>query len=338
MSIIAGFFLLEPDKTDPEFVDGIEDLIRTHISRRATDARYEYTDGYLYLCRVDLGCYHEASWAEDHTRLTTILGHTFISASLTQDTNHLFSHGVSASSLEKADGTYTALQYDKIERELTVCFDSLSLRPLYYLQINQMVIFSSCQRIFPKLGLNLTVDMNAISEIATIGFPLAGKTRYQDVRSVQAGEQLTINLSGISIKTGFNWGDYQPQLLNEKSALSLFEQTFSSVLNKYRKSDNNMVSTLSGGLDSRVLVEALHQQGTVIECINFSRANSQDDIYASQYAHTRHIRLRQIEVEDTQAVSVEYRLGQYWRRLNFSFYQQVERPDCFGRGMVGVSA
>ncbi|GAW46815.1 hypothetical protein [Photobacterium damselae] len=335
MSIIAGFFLLEPDKTDPEFVDGIEDLIRTHISRRATDARYEYTDGYLYLCRVDLGCYHEASWAEDHTRLTTILGHTFISASLTQDTNHLFSHGVSASSLEKADGTYTALQYDKIERELTVCFDSLSLRPLYYLQINQMVIFSSCQRIFPKLGLNLTVDMNAISEIATIGFPLAGKTRYQDVRSVQAGEQLTINLSGISIKTGFNWGDYQPQLLNEKSALSLFEQTFSSVLNKYRKSDNNMVSTLSGGLDSRVLVEALHQQGTVIECINFSRANSQDDIYASQYAHTRHIRLRQIEVEDTQAVSVEYRLGQYWRRLNFSFYQQVERPRLFWSGNGG---
>ncbi|MEL7309765.1 MAG: asparagine synthase-related protein [Pseudomonadota bacterium] len=104
-------------------------------------------------------------------------------------------------------------------------------------------------------------------------------------------------------------------------------QAFRSVVTKAMHTDKKVLSTLSGGLDSRLINCELLRQGVELKSFNFSQSDSQDLYCAKQYASQNALKLEVVQVRDTQKLSVEQRLGKYWRKAHHNEYKTVSRPQ-----------
>ena len=105
--------------------------------------------------------------------------------------------------------------------------------------------------------------------------------------------------------------------------------------------DKKVLSTLSGGLDSRLINCELLRQGVQLKSFNFSQSDSQDLYCAKQYASQNALKLEVVQVRDTQKLSVEQRLGKYWRKAHHNEYKTVSRPQISwsgNGGSVGLGA
>ncbi|KPA53234.1 galactosyl transferase [Photobacterium leiognathi subsp. mandapamensis] len=333
MSIVAGVI---SDCWSQDFLL-IKKEIAQHLSRNPTDVRHEYFDNHLYLCRVAIDCYREANWAENHLRFTMVLGHTLMSPSLTQDVNSLLQHNMQdyPKLLADAQGTYCVLNYDKRQHTLSIFADSLAIRPLYYMQYKGAVIFSSCLRLFDKLSVKLTTNLVGVTEYAVVGYTLGNKTHYNEVRSLLPGERLIMTTKELQQQRYFRWADMPFDCLRDSDGISQFDRAFKQAVNLCLGDDFHAISTLSGGLDSRVIVTELLKRGVQLECLNFSYQRSQDEVYAEAFAKYHDFPLHIVNVRDTQEQSIEQRLGCYWRATQYNFYQQVEHPRLVWSGNGG---
>lgn len=333
MSIVAGVI---SDRWSQDFLL-IKKEIAQHLSRNPTDVRHEYFDNHLYLCRVAIDCHREANWAENHLRFAMVLGHTLMSPSLTQDVNCLLQHNPEnyPQLLADAQGTYCILNYNKQQHILNVFADTLAIRPFYYMQYKGGVIFSSCLRLFDKLSVKLTTNLAGVTEYAVVGYPLGNKTHYNEVHSLSPGEKLTFTTKGIQRSRYFRWADMPFNCLEDGNGILQLDRAFKQAVDLCLGDDIHAVSTLSGGLDSRVIVAELLKRGVQLECLNFSYQRSQDEVYAEAFAQLHDFPLHIVNVRDTQEQSIEQRLGCYWRATQYPFYQQVERPRLVWSGNGG---
>lgn len=333
MSIVAG--VISESWTSDLLL--IKKEIAQHLSRNPTDIRHEYFDNHLYFCRVAIDCHRESSWAENHLRFSMVLGHTLMSTSLTQDVNTLLQQSLSnfPRLLAKAQGTYCVLDYNKQRRELTIFADSLAIRPLYYMKYKGSVIFSSCLRLFDELSVTLTTNLAGATEFAVIGYPLGNKTQYNEVHSIQPGEKLILTSTSLIKERYFRWSDMPFNSINDNEGTLQLDQAFKQAVDLAIGNDLHAISTLSGGLDSRVIVAELLRREIKLECMNFSYQRSQDEVYAEVFAQCHDFPLHIVNVSDTQEQTVEQRLGHYWRATQYPFYKQVERPRLVWSGNGG---
>ncbi|WP_299018013.1 galactosyl transferase [uncultured Photobacterium sp.] len=331
MSIIAGIYT---SQWTPELHD-IQQRVEQYISRNPDDDRHCYHDDHLFFCQVDYQCYGGAARAENEQVFASVIGHPLLSASISHDLITLLTAKDWQVTLKQAQGTFCAFQYQKARNELLVYCDTLALRPYYIMSYKGAVIFSSCLRIFPDLGVQLDNNLDAISELATLGYTLGDKTRFKQVSVARPGEMMVLSPEGIQRKRYFRWADVPNGHCSIDEGIERLDRSFKQAVSLYLGNDQHTVSTLSGGLDSRLIATELKRRGAGLECLNFSRGNSQDELLSQRFADSQQIPLHRIYVSDTQTLTVEQRLGVHWKVDDFSYYSTVKRPRLFWSGNGG---
>ena len=153
------------------------------------------------------------------------------------------------------DGMWACAIYDKKKNYLTLSRDFLGQKPLYYTTNNNQLIFSSqLNGILCDKDLKLSKDKIGIAKYFIHGFFPAPYTPYNEVKQLEPGCFLDIDLSNFSLKKNFYWDiasgpDYNiffDKKLNKKNFQSKFEQ----IISNYSISDKKMALSLSGGTDS----------------------------------------------------------------------------------------
>ena len=333
MSLFAGIFT----STWTASLRQLQNKLYQHISRDEKEQRHVYQDDHLYLCRVDFNSFADNSWAENENQCVNIVGHTLLSSSLSSDLRYFSTLPLNdyVSALKQAKGNFCLLNYQKKSAQLHLYCDSLAMRPYYVMEYQGAVIISSCLRLFEHLGIELNADFDAVIEIALLGFPLKDKTRYQEVKCAVPGEYLCVSGHGIQRERYFRWADQPYDCLSEAQGIQRLQEGFVESVNRYRGEDKCTFSTLSGGLDSRVIVTELLAQSCALHCFNFSTPHTQDLDYAMQFAQQFRIPFHAITVKEIQSVSVESHLGHYWLPQNYAYYEKVERPRVCWSGNGG---
>ncbi|MGF1733868.1 asparagine synthase-related protein [Photobacterium satsumensis] len=339
MSIIAGIF---STRWTPE-LEAVKHNIDRHISRNQDDVRHSYSDSYLFLSQVDYQCYGAAAKADDDKGFVVGTGHPLLTSCIKSDMKSLLESQQLEQSLNEAEGTFCVLHYQKRTQQLSIYTDSLAIRPYYFMQFQGAVIFSTCLRLFPELGIPLENNLEALTEIATLGYPLGSKTPYNQVFASRPGEMLEISdlnmlesgSIGLQRKRYFKWSDSDIAPCSLEEGIERLDTGFKQAIERYLGSDSSTVSTLSGGLDSRVIAAELQKRGVELECLNFSRNHSQDASYGQQFAAYHHIPLHSVRVTDTQELTVEQRLGKHWQPESFEYYDKLSRPRLFWSGNGG---
>ncbi len=296
-----------------------------------------YFDKCFGLIQKDYQQYKQPAWNMKPWGVSALVGHPVVTSDRTRDLANL-SDGtpLSALKLSKIEGSCCLVSYNKRSNLLELATDPLGLRPFYFMEIDGGLIFCTDLKTFTQLNIHLSPNKDALCEYATLGYFLLDHTPFKEVYCSRPAQRLTTDLVGnISLDTYFDWCALAQKRQIVDEAIKGIDRDFTSICDRYLDDDNSVLTTLSGGLDSRLIACELKRRKLNIRGFNFSQKDTQDVYCAKQFARDNHLDIDFVQVKNTQSQSVEMRLGEYWREQRPDGYEDVTRPQLSWSGNGG---
>lgn len=167
--------------------------------------------------------------------------------------------------LHKFNGMWVFALWDKQEKSLFCSRDRYGIKPFYYYQDEQRLILGSEIKQILKCGIDKTVNDDIIYDYLVFNFiDHTEQTFFKHINRLQAGHKLTIKNGQFKIS---RW--YELPVDNYMTdSKNLYGDFYSLLYDSVRlrlRSDVEVGSCLSGGLDSSAIVcimhEILHNEG-----------------------------------------------------------------------------
>lgn len=188
--------------------------------------------------------------------------------------------------LRRAVGTFCAAFHDPSTGVSHLVADRLGLRTLYYAEVGDFVYFATALRILESLtAVPKAMDAVAVAEITGFGYPFGPATPYAGIKMLLPCEILTIRSGRIDSSRYFHWDSVAPKNLSEEDAIEGVHSQFMAAVHRRLRGDKVTFAYLSGGLDSRVTVAALRAEGAHVFTFNYSLPQTQDQVFALEYAN-----------------------------------------------------
>jgi asparagine synthase (glutamine-hydrolysing) len=182
-------------------------------------------------------------------------GHSIASRCDTEILPHLYEE-VGAAFAERVRGKFGMAIWDRRERRLVLARDRLGVKPLYYAEVGDRVVFASELKSLLASGIVPTeLDYEAIDAYMTFGFVPGPLTPLAAVRKLMPGERLVVDPRGLRLERYWSYPVPEPDL--EASEDELAEELLERLEEAVRlrlMSDVPLGAMLSGGLDSSLIV------------------------------------------------------------------------------------
>jgi asparagine synthase (glutamine-hydrolysing) len=188
-------------------------------------------------------------------------------------------------SLSSLNGMFAFAIWDARDRELFVARDRIGIKPLYYTQTGDGVLFASeAKSLFAYPGVRCEVDRGEIDTFMTFGYVPGERTLFRGVRKLLPGHSLTVTRDRVTDRPYWEIA-YTPD--ESRGADETARQLHDLLLDAARihlRSDVPVGVFLSGGLDSSSVVSLLAEAG-IRGIKTFSVAYRHGDAYdESRYA------------------------------------------------------
>jgi asparagine synthase (glutamine-hydrolysing) len=189
--------------------------------------------------------------------------------------------------LRTSRGVFSVAHYDPRAATLTLITDKLSVRPLYIYISDEHVIFASALRILEQLPMvRRVMDLRGVTETTSFGFSLGVRTPYANITRLRAGERMTISAAGVQASQYWRWDEIPSSGAPFEDLARRAFEAFDEAVQLRRGGDGTALAFLSGGLDSRAIVVALHEQGVRLHTFNFARPGTLDQRFGRLFATT----------------------------------------------------
>jgi len=215
-------------------------------------------------------------------------GHRFASRCDTEILPHLY-EDAGVRFAERLRGKFGIAVWDERRRRAVVARDRLGVKPMYYAQAGDLVVFASELKSLLASGLIGTgLDFEAIEAYMTLGFVPAPMTPLAQVRKLMPGERLIIAPDGVRPER--YWEYPKPGADKTSSAEELAAGLLERVEDAVRvrlMSDVPLGAMLSGGLDSSLIVALMaRNMGEPVK--TFSVGFTEDGL-ANELADARYV-------------------------------------------------
>jgi len=162
------------------------------------------------------------------------------------------------------EGMFAFGFYSKNENCLYLARDYLGKKPLYYAHGNDFFIYSSQINLIKGFLRKLTLDKKSLSTYLSFGYLMAPETMYEEIKSVQPGEIIKINLN---LKSDFFRFRFTPNALTHPKHMSIRDSLSSATFERVNGHKNVAIS-LSGGIDSTIV--AMETKSLGVNCKAFT--------------------------------------------------------------------
>lgn len=344
MTILAGAFSRHAGVSLP---NGLCDALPRAISRHPCDQVTVFRDERCLLAKVDIGAYGEPAFRKNALGSVVVLagepllspGYDSASRSRTEDLHRLHDawDREDWSSLAWAQGVFCAAHYSPTAGCVTLLTDKLGVRPIYFWTDARYMVFASALRILEAVReVPKEMSLIAVTELATLGFPLGDRTPYAGIRVLHAGEVVQIAGANETHTRYWRWDGLGETRLSEPELLSAAAQRFSTAIARRLRRDTATIAFLTGGLDSRSVVACLRERGAVVHTVHFARLRrTQDQMFAELFAErarTIHRDMRLDPVPESQLTALG---ATAWDVPPESLEQRPERPRLVWSGDGG---
>ncbi|WP_190303144.1 asparagine synthase-related protein [Methylomonas rhizoryzae] len=184
-------------------------------------------------------------------------------------------------------GRFVTLIHDTHNQSLNVIPDRFGSIPFYYHVSAKNIVFSRRLSSFTERDLTNKVNESALSDILAYNVPLGDKTLHAGVRTLLGGSCLQIVLDSLSLRKQTIW---EPAMQLHDANIPLLEvqdQLTNLLLEGYEIATAGYAKvgvTLSGGVDSRLLLAAGLHLGKDMETYTTGIIGSRSLTYAKQMA------------------------------------------------------
>ena len=266
------------------------------MAREDTDQVLLYRREGACFAKFDIGAYGWPAVIEGTATFSMLAGDPILQVGGSQERNRAedlsriataFSASQEDALLGTATGAFCGAHYTESSGTLALIADKLAVRPLYYFESSDYVVFASALRILEGIAeVPKRMDIQGVTEISVFGFPQAARTPFRDVRLVDAGQVLYITPSTSKAVRYWSWDSIPEQSGTEDDHASRIYEAFSSAVERRLGSDRTVVAFISGGLDSRSVIGELHKRGVRLHTVNFALAEEQDYVLAKSLAES----------------------------------------------------
>ncbi len=179
-----------------------------------------------------------------------------------------------ADCLQHFDGMFAFAIWDEKEQELFCARDRFGEKPFYYYMDESRFVFASEMKALWAADVPKNRNEPALLNYLTIGLvhntSTPAETFFQNIFTLQPGHHITIQLPAFDTKIERYW-DLDKESVNNSIAEAEAIETFSLLLqqsvSRRLRSDVNLGTSLSGGLDSSAIIalisRIIHQKSQI---------------------------------------------------------------------------
>ena len=159
------------------------------------------------------------------------------------------------------DGMWAIAIFDREKKEIILSRDYVGQKPLYYSKNNNYYIFSSeINGIFLDKKISPKVSVENLKKYFAYSHVPAPNTIFDNIYQLEPGENIFINASNLASSSKKFWDlkngpDYN--IFFKRSRSKDFKNNFERVIKEHSIADNSPALSLSGGIDSYLIMEYL---------------------------------------------------------------------------------
>lgn len=166
--------------------------------------------------------------------------------------------------VHKLNGMFTIAVYDREKKELLLFRDRIGIKPVYYHYDGKNFAFASEIKALTKIGLEKTLDLNALKDYFFLEYIPGEQTIFKNIRKLSAGYYLKISEQGLEKKKYYDIADKYAEYPAKTE--DYYKEGFIDHLKKSVKyqsiSDVPIGAFLSGGTDSSLICSVFQEQNT----------------------------------------------------------------------------
>jgi len=204
-------------------------------------------------------------------------GHVFSSSSDGETLLHLYEE-YGTSMLCHLRGMFAFALYDSEADKLFCARDPFGIKPFYYMQNAQELIFGSEIKSFlPHPDFSPVVNTDALTQYLTFQYSVLNETFFKGVHKLTPGHYLTLTNGKLAIDR-YHSHLFTPVDMTLDTAVENIDQVVQESVSKHMISDVEVGSFLSGGVDSSYVAASFG--GTKTFTVGFDYENYNEIEYA----------------------------------------------------------
>lgn len=176
---------------------------------------------------------------------------------------------------EKLNGLFSGLLIDKRQKRAVLFNDRYGVERIYYYEVDGDFYFASeakaLLRILPELR---KFDEEGVAQFLAFGCTLEPRTLFQGIRLLPGASAWAFEGQKCHKKQYFSAQTWEEQLpLSPEAYESAFRETFQRILPRYTEAEGKVGISLTGGLDTRMIMACLPVMNSSYTCYTFAGTN-----------------------------------------------------------------
>jgi len=164
--------------------------------------------------------------------------------------------------LHKLNGMFAFAYWDESEQALTLARDRIGIKPLYYQETDQGIVFASeIKSILALSSRSNKVNRQLIDSYMSLGYCTGDNTLFEGIKKVPPGHYLTVKNNKIELHQYWNMVFNKTEDLGEEHYINKAHDLFEESVKLQLRSDVPLGVFLSGGIDSSAVVAMMSKLG-----------------------------------------------------------------------------
>jgi asparagine synthase (glutamine-hydrolysing) len=153
------------------------------------------------------------------------------------------------------NGMFAFALWDLNRRELFLARDHLGIKPLYYIDLKDRVLFASeIKALLQDKKCPREVDIEALAELFTFRYVPSPKTLFKGIQKLPPGHMMTLSDEGLEVERFWNWVPCLRKEYDEISLIQEYQSLLEDAVRLQLRSDVPLGLFLSSGIDSGALL------------------------------------------------------------------------------------
>lgn len=211
---------------------------------------------------------------------------------------------------EKMRGMWAFVIHDTVDNRLVLARDAFGIKPLVYATHQDSLYVASELRCFKGI-IPLEPDSESYATFFTLGYFIAPRTPYKNVRRVMPGEVLGFDLEERTFSPLTFVSRYAKEFdLEAGNTINIIEKALTNSIEAHYVSDVPVSILLSGGTDSSVIAALSKKIGKTPSAYHVAVEGSTDTSYAKAVANHLGLDLTVVELSDRVLLEQYRAIGQ----------------------------
>jgi len=165
--------------------------------------------------------------------------------------------------VRRFNGMFAFALWDQSKKEILLARDHLGIKPLYYAELGQRVVFASeIKAILEDASCPCAVDLNSLGRLFSLRFVPSPHTLFSGIKKLPAGHRMTISASGVRVERFWNWKPQLRRTVNERDLIEEYQQLLQDAVRIQMRSDVPVGLFLSSGVDSSTVLALMNQHAS----------------------------------------------------------------------------